>query len=320
MLAPGLATMLVVITTDAVLDAAQADAHLRAATTVSFDRLDSDGCMSTNDQVSLLVSGASGVTPSAEDFQAGLTAVCADLARKLQGDAEGASHDITIEVVHAASESDAVEVGRSRRPQQPLQGGDLRQRRELGPRARGDRHDRCRVRPVRRRRVDERRARLHGGRPRPSARRRRPRRRAPPISSSTSRSATRPPRSSPTTSPTTTSTRTAPTLHDRDPSRPIRTRPASRRRLSSSPSRGCGASATRSSSSSTAATRWSARSCRMPSPPTSSTSATSGSSPSSCTAAARRSRRCSTGSASRASSRAATASRAPRRSRSCGWC
>jgi len=80
---------------------------------VSFDRLDSDGCMSTNDQVSLLVSGASGITPSAEDFQAGLTAVCADLARKLQGDAEGASHDITIEVVHAASESDAVDVGRS---------------------------------------------------------------------------------------------------------------------------------------------------------------------------------------------------------------
>ena len=113
MLAPGLATMLVVITTDAAIDSAQADAHLRAATTVSFDRLDSDGCMSTNDQVSLLVSGASGVTPSAEDFRAGLTAVCADLARKLQGDAEGASHDITIEVVHAASESDAVDVGRS---------------------------------------------------------------------------------------------------------------------------------------------------------------------------------------------------------------
>ncbi|MGB4779772.1 bifunctional glutamate N-acetyltransferase/amino-acid acetyltransferase ArgJ [Microbacterium sp.] len=113
MLAPGLATMLVVITTDAVLTAAQADAHLRAATRVSFDRLDSDGCMSTNDQVTLLVSGASGVTPDAAAFGAALTEVCTALAVKLQGDAEGASHDITIEVVNAASEDDAVEVGRS---------------------------------------------------------------------------------------------------------------------------------------------------------------------------------------------------------------
>ncbi|GAA2565701.1 bifunctional glutamate N-acetyltransferase/amino-acid acetyltransferase ArgJ [Microbacterium binotii] len=113
MLAPGLATMLVVITTDAVLTASDADAHLRAATHVSFDRLDSDGCMSTNDQVSLLVSGASGVEPDAAAFRAGLVALCDDLARQLQGDAEGASHDITIRVVHAASEEDAVEVGRS---------------------------------------------------------------------------------------------------------------------------------------------------------------------------------------------------------------
>ena len=113
MLAPGLATMLVVITTDAVLDAAQADAALRTATRVTFDRLDSDGCMSTNDQVTLLASGASGVTPDLDGFTAALREVCSDLARQLQGDAEGASHDITIEVVHAASESDAVEVGRS---------------------------------------------------------------------------------------------------------------------------------------------------------------------------------------------------------------
>jgi glutamate N-acetyltransferase / amino-acid N-acetyltransferase len=113
MLAPGLATMLVVITTDAILDAAQAGAALRSATRVSFDRLDSDGCMSTNDQVTLMVSGASGITPGLDDFSDALTEVCADLARQLQGDAEGASHDITIEVVHAASESDAVEVGRS---------------------------------------------------------------------------------------------------------------------------------------------------------------------------------------------------------------
>jgi len=113
MLAPGLATMLVVITTDAVLDAAQADAHLRAATRTTFDRLDSDGCMSTNDQVSLLVSGAGGVTPDEAEFGAALADLCQDLAAQLQRDAEGASHDITIRVEHAASESDAVEVGRS---------------------------------------------------------------------------------------------------------------------------------------------------------------------------------------------------------------
>jgi glutamate N-acetyltransferase/amino-acid N-acetyltransferase len=113
MLAPGLATMLVVITTDADLDAAEADAALRAATSVSFDRLDSDGCMSTNDQVSLLVSGASGIRPDLEAFTAALKGLCGELARKLQGDAEGASHDITIEVAHAATEAEAVEVGRS---------------------------------------------------------------------------------------------------------------------------------------------------------------------------------------------------------------
>ncbi|MDL5488231.1 bifunctional glutamate N-acetyltransferase/amino-acid acetyltransferase ArgJ [Microbacterium wangruii] len=113
MLAPGLATMLVVITTDAVLDAAEADAHLRAATRVSFDRLDSDGCMSTNDQVTLLASGATDVVPDPHAFRAALTAVCSDLARQLQGDAEGASHDITIQVTAAATEDDAVTVGRS---------------------------------------------------------------------------------------------------------------------------------------------------------------------------------------------------------------
>lgn len=113
MLAPGLATMLVVITTDAVLDSAQADAALRQATGRTFDRLDSDGCMSTNDQVTLLVSGASGMTPDLDDFAAALAEVCQDLARQLQGDAEGASHDITIQVINAASEAEAVEVGRS---------------------------------------------------------------------------------------------------------------------------------------------------------------------------------------------------------------
>jgi glutamate N-acetyltransferase/amino-acid N-acetyltransferase len=113
MLAPGLATMLVVITTDAVLDAAAADAHLRAATRVSFDRLDSDGCMSTNDQVTLLASGASGVEPDETAFREALIDLCRELSQKLQDDAEGASHAVTIEVVGAASEDDAVEVGRS---------------------------------------------------------------------------------------------------------------------------------------------------------------------------------------------------------------
>jgi glutamate N-acetyltransferase/amino-acid N-acetyltransferase len=113
MLAPGLATMLVVLTTDAVLDAADADAHLRAATRVSFDRLDSDGCMSTNDQVTLLASGASGVVPDPGAFRRALTEVCLDLAVQLQADAEGASHSIRITVVHAATEDEAVEVARS---------------------------------------------------------------------------------------------------------------------------------------------------------------------------------------------------------------
>lgn len=113
MLAPGLATMLVVITTDADLSPAELDAALRAATAVSFDRLDSDGCMSTNDQVTLMASAASGIHPGLPDFTAALTVLCADLARQLQADAEGASHDIRIEVIGAASESDAVEVGRS---------------------------------------------------------------------------------------------------------------------------------------------------------------------------------------------------------------
>jgi glutamate N-acetyltransferase/amino-acid N-acetyltransferase len=113
MLAPGLATMLVVVTTDAVVDSPTLDKTLRAATRVTFDRLDSDGCMSTNDQVTLMASGASGITPDQDEFQAAVTAVCHDLAQQLLRDAEGSSHDIAIEVVNAASEDDAVEVGRS---------------------------------------------------------------------------------------------------------------------------------------------------------------------------------------------------------------
>ncbi|MDI9883055.1 bifunctional glutamate N-acetyltransferase/amino-acid acetyltransferase ArgJ [Streptomyces sp. HNM0645] len=113
MLAPGLATMLVVLTTDADVDSAGLDEALRDATRVTFDRVDSDGCMSTNDTVLLLASGASGITPDHDEFADAVRAVCDDLARRLIGDAEGASKDIRIEVVNAASEDDAVEVGRS---------------------------------------------------------------------------------------------------------------------------------------------------------------------------------------------------------------
>ncbi|WP_141002712.1 bifunctional glutamate N-acetyltransferase/amino-acid acetyltransferase ArgJ [Nocardioides humi] len=113
MLAPALATMLVVITTDAVVPAADLDTALRAATRVSFDRLDSDGCQSTNDTVTLMASGASGVTPSLADFTAALTEACRSLALQLLADAEGADHEIAITTVNAATEDDAVEVGRS---------------------------------------------------------------------------------------------------------------------------------------------------------------------------------------------------------------
>ncbi|WP_328461670.1 bifunctional glutamate N-acetyltransferase/amino-acid acetyltransferase ArgJ [Streptomyces sp. NBC_00448] len=113
MLAPGLATMLVVLTTDADVDQGTLDKALRDATRQTFDRIDSDGCMSTNDTVLLLASGASEVAPEYTEFADTVRAVCADLARRLIGDAEGASKDIRIEVVHAATEDDAVEVGRS---------------------------------------------------------------------------------------------------------------------------------------------------------------------------------------------------------------
>ena len=113
MLAPALATMLVVITTDAVLEADEADAALRAATRTTFDRLDSDGCQSTNDTVLLMASGASGQRPDPAAFAESLREVCHDLALQLLADAEGADHEITIDVVNAASEDDAVEVGRS---------------------------------------------------------------------------------------------------------------------------------------------------------------------------------------------------------------
>ncbi len=113
MLAPALATMLVVLTTDAVADAAVLDRALRTATRVTFDRLDTDGCMSTNDTVVLMSSGASGVEPTEDELAVAITALCAELARQLWSDAEGAHHEISIAVVNAASEGDAVAAARS---------------------------------------------------------------------------------------------------------------------------------------------------------------------------------------------------------------
>jgi glutamate N-acetyltransferase/amino-acid N-acetyltransferase len=113
MLAPGLATMLVVLTTDAVVDQDLLHDQLANACKGSFDRIDSDGCMSTNDTVILMSSGASGVRPTPGDFQAALNEACHDLAQQLLADAEGAAHTIAIEVRHADSEDDAVQVGRA---------------------------------------------------------------------------------------------------------------------------------------------------------------------------------------------------------------
>jgi glutamate N-acetyltransferase/amino-acid N-acetyltransferase len=113
MLAPALATMLVVITTDADVNRATCDSSLREATRLTFDRLDSDGCMSTNDTVLIMASGASGVSPDTHAFTDAVLAVCHDLAMQLLADAEGAKHDVTIDVIGAARESDAVEVGRA---------------------------------------------------------------------------------------------------------------------------------------------------------------------------------------------------------------
>lgn len=113
MLAPGLATMLCVLTTDAVVTAEDARAALRSATATTFDRIDSDGCMSTNDTVILLASGASGVQVSRAALASAVTEASAVLSRALIADAEGASHDIAVMVVGADSEQAAVAVARA---------------------------------------------------------------------------------------------------------------------------------------------------------------------------------------------------------------
>ncbi len=113
MLAPALATMLVVLTTDADVDPGGLRSALTAATAKTFDRIDSDGCMSTSDTVAILASGASGVLPDYVEFADAVAAVCASLARQLIGDAEGASHDIAISVVNASSEAAALAVAKA---------------------------------------------------------------------------------------------------------------------------------------------------------------------------------------------------------------
>ncbi|ADG74540.1 arginine biosynthesis bifunctional protein ArgJ [Cellulomonas flavigena DSM 20109] len=113
MLAPALATMLCVVTTDADVEAPVLDSVLRSATARTFDRVDSDGCMSTSDTVALLASGASGVTPPRDALADAVLRVCASLARQLVADAEGASHDVAVHVTHATSESAALAVARA---------------------------------------------------------------------------------------------------------------------------------------------------------------------------------------------------------------
>ena len=190
MLAPALATMLVVLTTDAVVSAPDLDAALRSATEATFDRIDSDGCMSTNDTVVVLASGASGIPVDRAGLTSALTAVCSSLARQLIADAEGAAHDIAIEVRRSSIGRRCARGRPLRRPQQPLQVRDLRQRPQLGPGARRGRHDQGGLRPASARRPHERRSgvpvrRGRGGsvtrRPRPTRgpRARRPPRRRP---------------------------------------------------------------------------------------------------------------------------------------------
>ncbi|WP_439381816.1 bifunctional glutamate N-acetyltransferase/amino-acid acetyltransferase ArgJ [Amycolatopsis lexingtonensis] len=113
MLAPNLATMLSVLTTDAVVDKETLDRALRAATRVTFDRLDVDGGTSTNDTVLVLASGASGVEPTELELTELLTKVSLDLVLQLRADSEGATKDVNITVQGADSETDAIAVART---------------------------------------------------------------------------------------------------------------------------------------------------------------------------------------------------------------
>ena len=113
MLAPSLATMLCVLTTDAVAESGALEDALRRAAARTFDRLDIDGCCSTNDTVLLLASGASEIAPSQADLDDAVLRVCDDLCAQLQADAEGVTKRITVTVTGAASEDDALTAART---------------------------------------------------------------------------------------------------------------------------------------------------------------------------------------------------------------
>jgi glutamate N-acetyltransferase/amino-acid N-acetyltransferase len=113
MVAPSLATMLCVLTTDAAVDESTLDAVLRRASAETFERLDIDGTCSTNDTVLLLASGASGVAPDRPQFAAAVQQVCHELVKSLQADAEGVTKEITITVCGAAGDADALAAARA---------------------------------------------------------------------------------------------------------------------------------------------------------------------------------------------------------------
>ena len=164
MMAPSLATMLVVVTTDAVVDAATADAALRAATSTTFDRLDIDGATSTNDTVLLLASGASGVEADAGAFTEVLTEVCDELAQGLQADAEGVTKRIAVTVTGRPRRPRRPARRAHDRPRQPGEDRALRLRPELGPDRRRGRRERGVRRPAEPERHRQRRAAVRGRR------------------------------------------------------------------------------------------------------------------------------------------------------------
>ena len=212
MIAPSMATMLTVVTTDAVVDAPVLDAALRAAVRVSFDRLDIDGCMSTNDTVLLLASGRlGGRRPTPRRSPPALTDLCRDLARQMQADAEGVTKRITVRVTGAATEDEAVTIARTVARDSLVKTALFGSDPNWGRIAAAVGYADAARRPGAARRHDQRRAALprRGGRGRP--RRRRHVRARTSSSRSRSASATAPRRSSPPTCPTPTSRRTVPT-------------------------------------------------------------------------------------------------------------
>ena len=113
MMAPSLATMLVCLTTDASITLDMADAALRQATAVTFDRLDIDGSTSTNDTVLLLASGASGITPTQQELDEVVREACEDLARQMQADAEGVTKRVTVTVTGTTTDDMALNAART---------------------------------------------------------------------------------------------------------------------------------------------------------------------------------------------------------------